>query len=541
MPNLGRSVVHGADARQMIKDGIDILANAVKVTLGPKGRNVVIDSGVGGPSVTKDGVTVARAVILGDRLKNIGADLVKEVASKTNDMAGDGTTTACVLAQSIVTDGFRALANGANPVLLKRGIDAEVKALVGLLKAAAIPIATHEQIEQIASISANDKEIGRQIAEAMREVSAEVGNVKDVVIAVEDSNTFGISREVVKGMRFDRGYLSPHMITDEEKRTSELTDPYVLVTDHKITAAETLIPVVQAMLQEGKKELLVIAQEISGTALVMLIMNRLRGIFTGIAVRAPGFGDSRRDILEDIAAVTGGTFISEEAGMKLEDVKPSELGKAHRVTCTKDHTTIVEGGGTEDAIKGRIGTIRSAIEKAENDYDKEKLRDRLAKLSGGVAVIKVGAATETEVKEIKDRIEDAINATKAAVEEGIVPGGGLALLRVGRSRVSEGVTLDDEEIGKRIVLLACEAPLKQIAQNAGKSWEIVLNKVLTLNQGVGYDAEKDSYDDMVTAGIVDPLKVTRTALENAASIASLVLTTEAAVFDTENNNATIVK
>lgn len=523
-----KQILYDVHARQALKAGVDKLANAVKVTLGPKGRQVVIDKGYGSPTVTKDGVTVAKEIELEDKMENIGAELVKEVASKTNDVAGDGTTTATLLAQAIVSEGLKNVTAGANPMLLKRGLEKAVEAVVSELRKHSKEVKTNEEIEQVASISANDTEIGKTIAEAMKEISKEMRDIKDVVITVEESQSFGFSREVVKGMRFDKGYLSPYMVTNAERMEAEYADPYILITDKKISSVQDIVPLLEKVVASGKKELVIIADEVEGEALATLVVNKLRGTFNTLAIKAPGFGDRRKEMLKDIATLTGGTMITEELGLKMENANLSDLGRARKVVATKEYTTIVEGAGEEAKVKDRVAQIKKELEAATSEFDKEKLQERLAKLAGGVAVIKVGAATETEMKEKKQRIEDAVNATKAAVEEGIVPGGGVALLRAAHSLKNlhlEG----DEKVGASIMSRALEFPIRQIAENAGKDGSVIVEEVRKRDGNVGYNAAEDKFEDMVSAGIIDPTKVTRTALQNAASIASLILTTEAVV------------
>ncbi|MBU1179673.1 chaperonin GroEL [Patescibacteria group bacterium] len=521
---MAKQISFNEEARQALKRGVDKLANAVKVTLGPKGRNVVLDRGFGSPTITKDGVTVAKEIDLEDKFENIGAELVKEVASKTNDVAGDGTTTATVLAQAIVQEGIKNVAAGANPVEIKRGIEQGVARVVEELKKSSKAVETNEEIEQVASISANDKEIGAIIARTM----AEVG--KDGVITVEESQSFGIENEVVKGMRFDKGYVSGYMITNAEKMEAEYEDAYILITDKKISSVQEIVPILEKVAQAGKKELVIIAEDLEGEALATLVVNRLKGVFNTLAVKAPGFGDRRKAMLEDIAILTGGKVITEDIGLKLDSVELDDLGRARRVVATKETTTIVEGAGEKEKIDARVSGIKKELELATSEFDKEKLQERLAKLSGGVGVIKVGAATETEMKEKKHRIEDAVSATKAAVEEGIVPGGGVALLRVSGALESAGLT-GDQAVGLNILKKALEEPLKQIAINAGQDGAVVVDKVRRSEDAVGYNAATDNYEDLVKAGIVDPTKVVRSALQNAASIASMLLTTEVAVTD----------
>src|SRR3989338_6363159 len=527
-----KQIIYSEHARDALKRGVDKLANAVKVTLGPKGRNVVLDRGFGSPLITKDGVTVAKEIELQDKFENIGADLVKEVASKTNDVAGDGTTTATVLAQAIVAEGVKNVAAGANPMIVKRGMDRAVEAIVDELRKLSKAVKTHDEIQQVASISANDPEIGRHIAEAIKKISKEVSDVKDIVITVEESKTFGTEVEPVSGMRFDKGYISPYMITNPERIESEYNDPYILITDKKISSVQDILPLLEKVAQSGRKELVIVADDVDGEALATLVVNKLRGTFMTLAIKAPGFGDRRKAMLSDIAVLTGGKVITEELGLKLDSVTLTDLGQARRVVSTKDYSTIVEGKGDQKAVKDRVAQIKKEIEATESDFDREKLQERLAKLAGGVAVIKVGAATETEMKEKKMRIEDAVNATKAAVEEGIVAGGGVALLRtLPRLEQLERELEGEEKVGARILRRALEEPVRQIAQNAGKEGSVVVETVRKGTGAFGYNAATDTYEDLVNAGIIDPTKVTRFALQNAVSIASMVLTTECVVTD----------
>jgi chaperonin GroEL len=512
------------EARRALERGMDKLANAVRITLGPKGRNVVLEKKWGAPTITNDGVSIAKEIELEDPEEKIGAELVKEVAKKTNDVAGDGTTTATVLAQAMVHEGLRNVAAGANPMSLKKGIEAAVEAAVENIKNQAKDIEDKDEIAHVASISAGDEEIGSQIAEAMDKVG------KDGVITVEESQTFGMELELVEGMRFDKGYISPYFVTDPERMEAVLEDPNILLVNSKISAVKDLLPVLEKVMQSGKP-LAIISEDVEGEALATLVVNKIRGTFKSVAVKAPGFGDRRKAMLQDIAILTGGQVISEEVGLKLENATLDLLGSARKIVVTKDETTIVEGGGNPDDIKGRIGQIRNEIDKSDSDYDKEKLQERLAKLAGGVAVIKVGAATEVELKEKKHRIEDAVSATKAAVEEGIVPGGGVALISA--QAALEKLDLEgDEATGARIVSKSLEAPIKQIAENAGLEGGVVIEKIRSENQpGYGLDASNGTYVDMFKAGIIDPAKVTRSALQNAASIAGLFLTTEALIAD----------
>jgi chaperonin GroEL len=514
-------ISYDEDARRALERGMDMLANAVKITLGPKGRNVVLEKKWGAPTITNDGVSIAKEIELEEPLEKVGAELVKEVAKKTDDVAGDGTTTATVLAQAIVKEGLRNVAAGANPMALKRGIERAVELAVESIKNQSKDIETKDEIAHVGAISAADPEIGEQIAEAVDKVG------KDGVITVEESNTFGMELELVEGMRFDKGYISPYFITDAERMEAVLEDPNILIVNKKISSVQELLPIVEKVMQTGKP-LAVIAEDVEGEALATLVVNKIRGTFRSIAVKAPGFGDRRKAMLQDIAVLTGGTVISEEVGLKLENATLDLLGQAHKVVVTKDDTTIVEGAGKEEDIKGRINQIKSEIEKTDSDYDREKLQERLAKLSGGVAVIKVGAATEVELKEKKHRIEDAVQSTKAAVEEGVVPGGGVALLNA-QTALDKTDLEGDEATGAAIVRRALEEPLKQIATNAGLEGGVVIEKVRSLDAGHGLNAATGQYEDMFKAGIIDPTKVTRSALQNAASIAALFLTTEAVV------------
>jgi chaperonin GroEL len=514
------------DARAALKRGVDQLAQAVKVTLGPKGRNVVIDRKFGAPTVTKDGVTVAKEVELSDPIENMGAQMVKEVATKTSDLAGDGTTTATVLAQAIFREGLKNVTAGANPMAIKRGIDKAVEQVVAELKAISTPTKGKKEIAQVGTISANnDEEIGNLIADAMDKVG------KDGVITVEEARGLETTLETVEGMQFDRGYLSPYFVTDPERMEAVLEDALILIHDKKISSMKDLLPVLEKVAQMGRP-LLIISEDVEGEALATLVVNKLRGTLRVCAVKAPGFGDRRKAMLQDIAVLTGGTVVSEEVGFKLENATVNELGKAKRIVIDKDNSTIVDGAGESDQIKGRIDEIRVAIDKSTSDYDREKLQERLAKLSGGVAVIHVGAATETEMKEKKARVEDALHATRAAVEEGIVPGGGVALLRI-QKKIREFKLEDPEEqIGVSIVIRALEEPIRQIVENAGAEGSIVVDKVRTADSDTyGFNARTEQYEDLVEAGVIDPTKVTRTALQNAASIASLLLTTECVVVE----------
>ncbi len=520
-----KELLFNTEARAKLKKGIDHLAEAVKITLGPRGRNVVLDKKYGSPTVTKDGVTVAKEIELSDPVENLGAQMVKEVATKTSDLAGDGTTTATVLAQAIFREGLKNVTAGANPMELKRGIEKAVEAVVEELKRLSVPSAGKKEIAQVGAISANnDKEIGDLIAQAMEKVG------KDSVITVEEAKGLETTLETVEGMQFDRGYLSPYFVTDPEKMETVLEDAYILIHDKKISVMKELLPILEKVAQSGKP-LLIVAEDIEGEALATLVVNKLRGTLKVAAVKAPGFGDRRKEMLQDIAVLTGGQVISEEVGFKLENATLGELGRAKRIVIDKDDTTIIDGKGKADAIQGRIAEIKVAIDKSTSDYDKEKLQERLAKLSGGVAIINVGAATETEMKEKKARVEDALHATRAAVEEGIVPGGGVALIRC-QPTLDRIRGTDDEKIGVAIVRRALEEPIRMIAQNAGAEGSIVVAKVKGSKvKNFGYNAQTDTYEDLVKAGVIDPTKVTRTALQNAASIAGLLLTTECVVVE----------
>jgi len=521
---MAKQILFDEKARALIKKGVDKLADAVKVTLGPKGRNVVLDKGFGAPTITNDGVTIAKEIELEDKFENVGAQVVQEVASKTNDVAGDGTTTATLLAQSIIAEGFKNVAAGANPMVIKRGIEKGVRAVIAELKRISKPVKTNEEIAQVGTISSQDPETGKLIAEVMEKVG------KDGVVTVEESQTFGLSKEVVEGMQFDKGYVSPYMITNPERMEAEYKDPYILITDKKVSALNEILPLLEKLAQAGHKDLVVIADEVEGEALATFVVNKLRGTFNVLAVKAPGFGDRRKEMLEDIAILTSGKVISEDVGLKLENANMEMLGQARKVIATKENTTIVEGKGDQKAIKDRVAQIKAELKNTTSDFDKEKLQERLGKLAGGVAVIKVGAATETELKEKKHRIEDALHATRAAVEEGIVPGGGVALLRT--LHALENLAVEgDEKIGVNILKRALEEPLRQIAFNAGKEGSVIVDAVKKEKGGHGYNAEIDKYEDLVMAGIVDPTKVTRSALENAASAAAMLLTTEAVVTD----------
>ncbi|MFN3652955.1 MAG: chaperonin GroEL [Armatimonadota bacterium] len=518
-----KMIAYDEEARRSLERGALSVARAVKVTLGPRGRNVVIDKKWGSPTITKDGVTVAKEIELSDAYENMGAQLVKEVASKTNDVAGDGTTTATVLAAAILSEGLKNVAAGANPMTLKRGIDLAVAKAVEELKSIAQAVNTTEEVEAVASIAGNDPSVGKIIAEAMDKVG------KDGVITVEESKSASDTLEVVEGMQFDKGYVSPYMVTDPERMEAIYENPLILLYEKKISSAADLVPVLEKV-AGARQPLVIIAEDIEGDALATLVVNKIRGILHTVAVKAPGFGDRRKRMMEDIATLTGGKFISEDLGIKLENVELESLGRAKKVVITKEETTIIEGAGSQDAVTGRINQIRAEIENTESSYDKEKLQERLAKLSGGVAVIKVGAATETELKEKKHRFEDALSATRAAVEEGIVPGGGVALVNI--QNALEGLGDEHEvKVGVNIVRRALEEPLRQIANNAGFEGSVVVERVRGLERGHGFNAKTEEYVDMIKAGVIDPVKVTRSALENAASITSLILTTEALVAD----------
>jgi len=515
-----KQLEYSEDARRALKRGIDALADAVKITLGPKGRNVVLDKKFGPPTITNDGVTIAKEIELEDPFENMGAQLLKEAATKTNDIAGDGTTTATVLAQAIVNEGFKNVTAGANPLLLKRGIERGVQAVVDNLKTMSTPVADQTKIAQVAAISAADDEIGRLIADVMDKVG------KDGVITVEESKTLRFETEYVEGMQFDRGYISAYFITDSQRMEAVLDEPYILITDKKISAISDILPVLERFLQISKN-LVIISEDVDGEALATLVVNKLRGTLNVLAVKAPGFGDRRKAMLEDIATLTGGKVISEEVGRKLDSTTVQDLGRARRVSSTKDETTLVEGRGSEEAIKGRIQQIRAQINETTSDFDREKLQERLAKLAGGVAVIKVGAATEVELKEKKHRVEDALSATRAAVEEGIVPGGGTAFIHSLPALEAVLSELEgDQRTGAALLRRALEEPLRRICANAGAEGSVVVEEVKRRGTGKGYDAAKGEYADMVERGIIDPLKVTRSALENAASIATMILTTE---------------
>jgi chaperonin GroEL len=517
-----KELKYNSEARKALEQGVDAVANAVKVTLGPRGRYVVLDKKFGAPTITNDGVTIAREIEVEDVFQNQGAQLVREVATATNDVAGDGTTTATVLAQAIVREGLKNVAAGANPLALKRGIERSVDDVVKYIQSIAKDISGKDQIARVATISAGDEEIGDVIADAIDKVG------KDGVVNVEEGQTFGMDLEFTEGMQFDKGYISPYMVTDQERMEAVLEDPYILIANQKIGSVRDLLPVLEQVIQSGRS-LLIIAEDVEGEALATLVVNKLRGTFTGVAVKAPGFGDRRKRMLEDIAILTGGEVITEEMGLKLENTQLSQLGRARRLVVAKDTTTIVDGAGESDAIKGRINQIKAEIENTDSDFDREKLQERLAKLSGGVAVVKVGAATETEMKEKKHRVEDALQATRAALEEGIVPGGGVALLEAQDSLNLDAVEDGDERTGGKIVRRALEEPVRQIAENAGLEGSVVVNDVRKAKKGHGLNAATGEIVDLVAAGIIDPAMVTRSALQNAASIAKNILTTEAIV------------
>jgi chaperonin GroEL len=518
------------EARRALERGVNKVADAVKVTLGPRGRNVVIEKKFGSPTITKDGVTVAKEIELADPQEDVGAKLVKEVASKTNDVAGDGTTTATVLAQAMVREGLRVVAAGAKPLAVKKGMDKAVAAAVEAIAGMSIPVEDKEGIASVGAIAGNDRQIGEDIAEAMDQVG------KDGVITIEESKGTGTTVEIVEGMQFDKGYLSPYFVTDPERMEAVLDNPIILIHEKKISNVQDLVPVLEKVARAGQP-LLIISEDIEGEALATLVVNRIRGILNVAAVKAPGFGDRRKAMLEDIAVLTGGTFLSEDLGIKLENVEMNQLGHAEKIVITKEDTTIIKGGGTKEALAGRVAQIRSQISNTDSDYDREKLEERLAKLAGGVAKLSVGAATETELKERKHRFEDALNATRAAVEEGIVPGGGVALVQAALVLVDLKGDNEDEQVGINIVRRALEEPLRQIATNAGLEGSVVVNRVRESDKGVGLNADTEEYVDMVKAGLIDPAKVTRSALQNAASIASLILTTEVLATEIKEKSA----
>jgi len=533
---MAKQILFSEEGRKRIQKGVDMLANAVKVTLGPKGRNVIIEKSYGSPIITKDGVTVAKEIELEDKFENLGAEIVKEVASSTNDVAGDGTTTATVLAQAIVKEGFKQLSAGFSPLGMKRGIDKATEVAVLSLKKISSPVAGSDSIAQVATISAQDAEIGQLIAEVVERAG------KDGVVTVEDSQTFGLSKEVVEGMQFDRGYVSPYMITNTERMEAEFKNPLILITDRKISSINDILALLEKLSSAGRKELVIIAEDVDGEALATLVVNKIRGSFNALAVKAPGFGDGRKETLEDIAVLTGGEVISEEKGLKLDSVEMNMLGEASKVVATKENTTIIGGSGAKADIQKRVKQLRSQIAETTSDFDKEKLQERLSKLSGGVAVIKVGAASEVEQKEKKQRIEDALAATRSAVEEGIVPGGGVALIRV-LDAVGAVVDkfkasgLSDEEKGATILQSSLTSPLWHIAENAGAEGSVVVEKVKGLKESHGYNAAKDKYEDLKKAGVIDPVKVTRSALQNAASAAGMLLTTEVVITDLPEKEA----
>ncbi|MDQ3630865.1 MAG: chaperonin GroEL [Actinomycetota bacterium] len=517
-----KEIKYDAAARKALEAGVDAVANAVKVTLGPKGRYVVLDKKFGAPTITNDGVTIAREIEVEDVFQNQGAQLVREVATATNDVAGDGTTTATVLAQAIVRQGLKNVAAGANPLALKRGIEQAVDAVVENIKSQATEVNGKDQIARVATNSAGDEEIGDVIADAIEKVG------KDGVVNVEEGQTFGMDLEFTEGMQFDKGYISPYMVTDQERMEATLEDPFILIANQKIGSVRDVLPILEAVIQSGKP-LMIISEDVEGEALATLVVNKLRGTFTGVAVKAPGFGDRRKRMLEDIAILTGGEVITEDMGLKLENTQLTQLGRARRVVVTKDTTTIVDGSGDVEAIKGRINQIKAEVENTDSDFDREKLQERLAKLSGGVAVVKVGAATETEMKEKKHRVEDALQATRAALEEGIVPGGGVALMQAVDSVKVDAIDDEDEKTGAKIILRALEEPLRQIAENGGLEGSVIVNEVRKAKKGHGLNAATGGMEDLVAAGVIDPAMVTRSALQNAASIAKNILTTEAIV------------
>lgn len=525
---MSKQILYKTDARESLKRGVDKITNAVKVTLGPKGRNVVLDKGFGSPTITKDGVTVAKEIELKDKFENIGAELVKEVASKTNDVAGDGTTTATVLAQAIVAEGFSAVNSGANPLVLKKGMDKAADWVIDFLDKRKQKV-TGERVREVASISANDPEIGKLIADVFKQVG------REGVVTVEESQSSEMSREIVEGMKFDKGFVSPYMVTNTERMEAVYEDALILITDRKISSIQDIVPLLEQLSKAGKRELVIIAEEVDGDALATLVVNKLRGNFISLAIKAPGFGDRKKEMLEDIATVTGGQVISEEKGMKLENVELSMLGKAHRVVAAKEDTIVIGGKGKKTDIDKRVSQLKAQLAKSTSDFDKEKLQERIAKLSGGVAVIRVGATTETELKEKKFRIEDAVNATRAALEEGIVPGGGIALFEAARelnSKAVKGVPeFGDEAKGLSVIKSVLEKPLRTIAENAGKDPNDVVQQILKLEPGMGFNAATGEYVNMIDAGIIDPLKVVKAALINAVSVASLILTTEAIIAD----------
>lgn len=523
---MSKQIKYQEIARKKLKIGVDKLANTVRVTLGPKGRNVVLDKGFGAPTITNDGVTIAKEIELEDKIENLGAEIIKEVAQKTNDVAGDGTTTATILGQAIISEGLKNVTAGANPLAIKRGIERGTQVIIGFLKKMAKPVSGKAEIAQVATIAAEDPEVGNLIAEVMEEIG------KDGVITIEESQTFGLQKETVKGLQFDRGYISPYMITNVERMEAEFEDPHILITDKKLSALTEILPVMEKVAQTGKKELVIIAEEVEGDALATLVVNKLRGTFNALAVKAPGFGDRKKEMLQDIAVVCGGQVVSEEVGLKLENIDLKMLGSARKVVATKENTTIIEGKGKKEDIEARISQIKKELEVSTSEFDKEKLQERLAKLAGGVAVIKVGAATEVEQKARQHKTEDALSATRAAVEEGIVPGGGVALIRA-ISALKDLKVEGDEETGVNILKRALEEPIRQIAQNAGVDGSVVTQKVKEGKGNFGFNAQTLVYEDLMQSGIVDPTKVVRSALENAASAAAMFLTTECVVAELE--------
>jgi len=522
---MAKQILYGEDARKKLKAGVDKLANAVRVTLGPKGRNVMLEEGFGSPTITNDGVNIAKKIELEDKLENAGAEIIKEVASKANDMAGDGTTTATVLAQALIGEGLKNVTAGANPLALRRGLEKAKDEVVKYLKETAKQISSQEEMVQVATIAAEDAELGALVAQVMQEVG------KDGVITIEESQTFGIQKEIVKGLQFDRGYISPYMITNSERMESVIEDPYILVVDKKVSSIQEMLPALEAVAKQGKKDVVIIADDIDGDALATLVVNKLRGILNVLAVKAPGFGDRKKDLLGDIATVTGAQVVSEELGLKLDKVTIEQLGSARRVVATKDNTTIIEGKGSKEAIDARVSQIKAQLAKTTSEFDKEKLQERLAKLAGGVAVVKVGAATEVEQKARQHKTEDAVAATKAAVEEGIVPGGGVALMRAAKKLRSLKLEDAEEQLAVKILMRTLEEPVRQIAQNAGKDGSVAAAEVAKGEGAFGYNAATDTYEDLLKAGVVDPVKVVRIALENAVSAASMLLTMEAVVVD----------
>tara|TARA_Y100000310_G_scaffold114114_1_gene112620 strand:+ start:14353 stop:15987 length:1635 start_codon:yes stop_codon:yes gene_type:complete len=522
---MAKQIKFNEKARTSLKRGVDKLANTVKVTLGPKGRNVVLDKGFGGPTITNDGVTIAKEIEFSNKFENIGAEIIKEAATKTNDAAGDGTTTATILAQKIISEGLKNIAAGSNPLAIKKGIDKGVSAIVSSLKQISRKVNNREEIAQVATISADDSKVGELIAEIMEKVG------RDGVITVEESKSLGLDKEIVEGMQFDKGFVSPYMITDASRMTAQFENPSILLTDKKISSISEILPLLEKLTQSGKKEIVIIAEDVEGEALATLVVNKLRGTFNALAIKSPGFGDNRKAMLEDIAILTGAQVISEERGLKLENTELNQLGSADRIISNKENTTIVGGHGTKRDIEKRISQIKIEMEQIDSEFDREKLQERLAKLSGGVAVIKVGAATEVEQKEKQHRVEDAVAATRAAVEEGIVPGGGVALIRAMNALPKVTVLNDDEQIGLDILQRSLAEPLRQISENAGKEGSVIVDAVNKLKSSQGYNAAKNKFEDLIQAGIIDPTKVTRSALQNAGSAAGMLLTTEAVVTD----------